>query len=251
MRYQVSMKRLIQHFFLATDRAFYSTACEKRLGYRFKNPSLLALALTHRSFYNENPHRASGHNERLEFLGDAALGLAISTRLMNDRPEANEGLLTRWRAALVNEETLAKKAVELGLDRELRLGRGEEKTEGRQKPRLLACVYEAVVGALYVEGGFATVEEFIYKEFEKDIVDLLGESNSIASDYKTQLQEKIQAINKKTPIYRSRGDQGPDHEKIFLAEVCLDDRVLGYGEGRTKKQAEQMAAKVALESGNG
>ena len=241
------MKRLLRLFQTRVEVPLPSGEWDHRLGYHFANPELFLQAITHRSFHNESPGLSSGHNERLEFLGDAALGLAISGLLMETAPTVSEGTLSKWRATLVNENALASKAQSLGLAEALRLGRGEEKTAGRQKPRLQACAFEALVGAMYVEAGFAQVEKFVRAQFAADVTGLLALDEAQVSDYKTRLQERTQALAKKTPHYRLHADQGPDHDKRFVVQVFLEEELLGQGIGRSKKQAEQMAAKMALE----
>jgi len=198
-------------------------ALEAALGHRFERPEQLAVALTHRSFgEGEN-------NEKLEFLGDAVLALAMSDLLMARFPEAREGDLSKMRASLVNAEVLARKTRELDLGRWLRLGKGEEKNGGREKPSILAAVYEALLGAIYLDAGY---------ERARSVVEL--------RDYKTELQELTQRLFRETPAYTLVEESGPDHEKRFVSEIAIGGRLFGRGVGRSKKTAEQAAAMQAL-----
>ncbi len=218
-----------------------------QMGYTFKNPDLLELALTHKSFHNENVATITGNNERLEFLGDAVLDLVVSEILMKRFPTLSEGDLSKMRASLVNESVLAESAKELGLDRELRLGKGEVLTGGAQKPRLLASGMEALIGACYLDGGYDSVFYWLEIHLENKINNL-DLNLHFATDYKTRLQEWAQQKEKTTPYYEVLSETGPDHEKIFLVEVRLGNRVLGTGRGKNKKSAEQEAARLYIES---
>ncbi len=219
---------------------------ERKLGYRFINRNLLNRALTHKSYHNENPENSLGNNERLEFLGDAVLGMIISDQLMRKMPDVSEGDLSRIRASLVNEALLAELALELTIDENIMLGKGERRTGGNEKPRLLASCLEAIIGALYVDGGFEAVENVVTSMFESKLgqVDI---SSQFQNDYKTRLQERIQEHFKQTPIYDVIEESGPDHDKHFIVEVKIDERSLGQGAGSSKKQAAQEAARLALE----
>jgi len=209
-------------------------------------PALALAALTHKSYLNEHRDESREDNERLEFLGDAVIDLAISHRLMERLPAAREGELSRLRAALVDEEGLACTARSIGLGELLLVGRGEERSGGREKPSLLADALEAVFGAVYLYGGFAEVLALVDRLFK----DGLGRAaqGTISRDYKTHLQELIQSRFKSSPRYRVVSEQGPDHSKVFCMEVELAGEVLGRGEGRSKKDAEQAAARNALEA---
>jgi ribonuclease-3 len=217
-----------------------------RLGLDLQDPQLALAALTHKSYVNE--HRGEGltDNERLEFLGDAVIDLAVSHRLMERFPDAREGELSKIRASLVDESGLAGIARQLDLGPLLRLGRGEEITGGRQKASLLADAFEAVIAALYLCGGLAPVLALIDR--------LLGEAFARAAagtldrDYKTQLQELSQSRLRATPRYRVVAEHGPDHSKTFEVELEIRGEALGRGRGRSKKDAEQAAAKLALEA---
>jgi ribonuclease-3 len=219
---------------------------EEKLGYQFVNKKLLSEAITHKSFYIENNNKSSFYNERLEYLGDAVLDLAISDILFREFPNDEEGPLSHRRAALVSEEYLAKMALELELDSDLRLGKGERQLGGQKKNRLLSCVLEAVLGAIYIDAGFDAVKKVIEILFVEKIKNL-GDEADYRRDYKTKLQEEIQKTVAKTPTYTVEVESGPPHDKTFEISVRLDARVLGRGQGKTKKQAEQAAALQALE----
>jgi ribonuclease III len=214
-----------------------------RIAHTFDDPRLLEEALTHRSYQNEHPE-ARAHNERLEFLGDAVLGMIVAEALMRLAPAASEGQLTQRRAALVNERTLAGIARELGLGELLRLGRGEEKNNGREKPSILADAVEAVVGAVYLDGGLDAAR--------RAVRDLLGEalddaaSGAVGADVKTALQERLQAGGGGTPSYHVVATSGPEHRKEFEVEIVLNEAVIARGRGRSKKEAEKDAARNAL-----
>jgi ribonuclease-3 len=212
---------------------------EKELGYAFSDAALLVRALTHVSY---NRAKSAGHNEVLEFLGDAVLDLAISDLLIRSFPEKSEGDLSRMRAALVNSTALAEKAARLSLGSSLRLGKGEERSGGRDKPSILAGAFEALLGAVYLDGGYEPTRRMIEKYFAADIKEKkLGQQ-----DYKTRLQEISQMLFRAPPSYRLVSESGPDHDKFFVTEIAMGGKVLGKGRGKTKKQAEQEAAKEAL-----
>jgi ribonuclease III len=221
------------------------TTSKPRLKRDFRDPSLLLQSLTHRSFHNENPGESVGHNERLEFLGDAVLDLALSDLLMREFSELSEGDLSKFRASLVNEAELADVAKELDFDQHMRLGKGEVHTGGAQKPRLLASVFEAYVGALYMDFGFDQAMEFLREIFVPRFQKLHSESHD--RDFKTRLQERAQEQHRQTPVYELVEEAGPDHHKTFIVAVKLGMDVLAQGRGRSKKQAEQEAARAALE----
>jgi ribonuclease-3 len=212
---------------------------EKELGYAFSDTSLLARALTHVSY---NRSKSAGHNEVLEFLGDAVLGLAISDLLIRSFPEKSEGDLSRMRAALVNSTALAEKAARLGLGSSLRLGKGEERSGGRDKPSILAGAFEALLGAVYRDGGYDAARRMIERYFGADT----KENKLSQQDYKTRLQEISQMLFRAPPSYRLVSESGPDHDKFFVTEIAMGGKVLGKGRGKTKKQAEQEAAREAL-----
>ncbi len=216
---------------------------QERIAHRFTNPDLLELALTHKSYANEN--RVSAHNERLEFLGDAVLGFIISEHLMNTCPESTEGDLSRLRAAIVSEPALAAIAREIGLGRFLFLGRGEDQTGGRDKDSLLANCLEALIASIYLDAGIYAIEAFVLRFFGEVIKRSCVARGTL--DYKTELQELCQERIKQLPEYRVVSETGPDHQKQFKVELSLKGEVYGRGIGKSKKEAEQKAAKEALE----
>lgn len=216
-------------------------ALESRLGYSFRQPAKLLAALTHSSAAECAGPRPS---ERLEFLGDAVLGLVFSDLLIARYPECDEGRLSRYRAALVKTSSFAAKARELRLNECLTLGRGEERTGGREKSSILAAVYEAVMGAVFAESGYEQVRYTVAQHFG-EAVDRVGQLASI--DPKTELQERLQRLYRTTPVYRVVREEGPDHARWFVVEVLLGDSVLASGEGASKRRAEQAAAHQALE----
>jgi ribonuclease III len=212
---------------------------QKELGYSFRDPLLLVRCLTHVS-YDRN--KSSGHNEVLEFLGDAVLDLVISDLLFRRFPDKDEGDLSRMRAGLVNSGVLAKKAAALKLGALLRLGKGEERSGGRSKPSILAGAFEALLGGIYRDGGYPAALCIIERYFASDITEKkLGQQ-----DYKTRLQEISQMLFREPPVYRLISESGPDHDKRFITEIAVGGKVLGRGEGKSKKQSEQEAAEQAL-----
>jgi ribonuclease III len=216
------------------------TLLQKELGYAFAHGDILLRALTHVSYARG---QASGHNETLEFLGDAVLDLAVSDLLMRRFPDRTEGDLSKMRAALVNSAALARKAARLDLGGSLRLGKGEERSGGRGKASILAGAFEALVGAIYWDGGYEAARRVIEKYFADEI----GEKKLGQDDYKTRLQEISQMLFHEPPVYKLVGEMGPDHEKRFVTEIIVGGKILGRGQGRSKKQAEQEAAGKALE----
>lgn len=214
---------------------------EEKLGYSFQNISLLEHALTHSSYANESRGRYTS-NERLEFLGDSVLGMVVADHLYRTCPDMPEGELTRTRAALVCEESLVEVAQELGLGDYLRLGKGEELSGGRHRPSIQADAVEAVLAAVYLDGGIGSARKLIHRYILNR-----AERTGGHRDYKTALQELVQRENGQVLSYRLTGEEGPDHAKVFWVEVCLNDVVAGSGKGHSKKEAEQMAAKAAIE----
>lgn len=224
-------------------RYFSITPLEKRIGYVFADIQLKKQALTHKSWANEqNSHF---HNERLEFLGDAVFDLCVSDLLMQKYPKANEGDLSKMRASLVNTLDLAELALSLSLDKELKLGVSEMKDRGQLKPRLLACVLEALLGAVYLDGGYIPckklVKTLVWKQIKKGPVN---------RDYKSMLQEIVQKKFQRIPLYNMVAVTGPQHQKVFIMEVRLEQKVLGQGKGKSKKEATQFAAQEALKKLN-
>ena len=217
---------------------------EKNLGVTFKNKALLRQALTHRSYLNEHPSPKNISNERLEFLGDAILEFVISEILFHKFPKVNEGVLTALRSHVVCTQSLAQISQKLETGLFLYLSRGEEKEGGRKNPTLLANVLEALIGAIFQEGGIKAASTFIQKHFHEAISQL---SSKNLKDRKSLFQEKIQEAEKITPTYRVLKEGGPDHAKIFLVGVFVGKREAGQGEGRSKQEAQEAAAKMALE----
>ena len=214
-------------------------ALQKELGYSFKDPSLLVKALTHVSYDRK---KTASNNEVLEFLGDAVLDLAISDLLIRRFPERSEGDLSRMRAGLVNSAVLAEKASALALGPMLLLGRGEERSAGRRKESILAGAFEALLGGVYQDGGYEPAQRIVECYFAADVIErTLGQQ-----DYKTRLQEISQLLFRVPPVYRLLSETGPDHAKCFVTEISVGGKVLGTGEGKSKKQSEQEAAKQAL-----
>ena len=215
---------------------------EAKLGYTFRDISLLENALTHSSCANESRGRLQS-NERLEFLGDSILGMVVAEHLFRNHPDLPEGELTRTRAALVCEDSLVEVAQELGLGDHLKLGKGEEAGGGRTRPSIRADAVEAVLAAVYLDGGIGSARKIIQKYIlSKEVAGL-----SAPRDYKTALQELVQRESGQVLKYRLTGESGPDHNKRFFVEVELNGAAVGSGEGRSKKEAEQMAAKAAIE----
>jgi ribonuclease III len=214
-------------------------ALETELGHRFQRPEYLHVAVTHRSFSPEVPN-----NETLEFLGDAVLALAMADLLMRRFPAAREGDLSKLRAGLVNAETLAQKARALDLGRWLRVGKGEEKSGGRDKESILAAVYEALLGAVYLDAGYEAARRLVETHFAAD---LTSEAAAGLRDYKTRLQEVTQRLFRATPVYQLVEESGPDHAKRFVSELSIVGQPYGRGVGHSKKTAEQAAAMEALD----
>jgi ribonuclease-3 len=206
---------------------------------------LLLMAITHKSYVNEHPGAGAGDNERLEFLGDAVVDLAISHRLMERFPRATEGELSKLRARLVSEEALARVARSVGLGDLLLLGRGEELTGGREKSSVLGDALEAVIGAVYLAGGLVRVMELVDRHFGDGLAGVADGRNGL--DYKTLLQEGAQERLKLAPRYKVVSESGPDHDKTFEVEVAIGEETYARAAGKNKKEAEQAAARRALE----
>ena len=217
---------------------------EAAIGYRFKNITLLQNALTHSSYANERWHNSLKSNERLEFLGDSILGMVVAEYLYKTFPDRPEGELTRMRADMVCEKTLAAVAARIELGRHLMLGNGEEQSGGRSRESILADAVESVIAASFLDGGMKAARKLI----EKFILVEVPVKKLNNADYKTALQELVQQKKNQTLSYRLVGESGPDHDKRFEVEVSLNGRVLGTGSGSSKKRAEQMAAQTALEN---
>jgi ribonuclease-3 len=222
-------------------------ALEARLGYRFRDRGLLEHALTHRSKAHEDPSGGVIDNESLEFLGDAVLGLVVADALFRTYPEFSEGQKSKIKATVVSTASLAELAEQLGLGEHMILGRGEEKTGGRRKQALLADTCEALIAAIYLDGGLEPARQFISRELGPALA-VAGQPNYFGRDHKSRLQEALQALGGPLPVYRVAGEIGPDHRKLFHVEVIVGSDPLARGVGRTKKDAEQDAAKAALEA---
>ena len=212
------------------------------IGYKFHNPVFLEVALTHSSYANEVKHQLK-YNERQEFLGDAILSIIVSDYLFNNYT-VPEGELTKLRAAIVCEKSLDVMANKIHLGEYLRLGRGEEMTGGRTRPSIIADAFEALIAAIYLDSGIESARTFVLPF----VTEMLEHEDSLFfKDYKTILQEIIQQNPEEKLVYKLVGEKGPDHDKRFVVDVMLNSNVIGKGEGRSKKNAEQMAAKEALE----
>lgn len=217
---------------------------QESIGYRFCRPELLTEALTHASFVNESPLPGLRDNQRLEFFGDAVIDYVVSALLLERFPQSREGELTRLRASLVHEESLAALALSLDLGSYIRLGRGEERAGGRQRRSLLADAYEALIGSVCLDGGEPEVRRLLEAQFLP-----LMETQRLdggVRDYKTLLQEQVQARGEVPPVYRLLQTAGPSHAPDFVVEVLVAGAVAGVGEGKSKKEAEQAAARAAM-----
>ena len=217
---------------------------EARIGYTFHDRRLLQNALMHSSYANENRARGCTSNERLEFLGDSVLGMVTAMRLYRLYPDMPEGKLSRMRAELVCEQSLHAVALELGLGSYIRLGHGEARNGGRERPSILADAVEAIIAAIYLDGGLESAQRFILDHILTGLAE--GQMHHVA-DYKTDLQERVQRKPGQALEYTLLSESGPDHNKSFTMNVLLNGSEIGRGTGRTKKEAEQSAAKSALE----
>jgi len=220
-------------------------ALQQILGIHFKDPSLLEQALVHSSYINESPGTAPASNERLEFLGDAILGVIIAQKLYQYFPDATEGEMTKLRAALVRRSTLSSIARTIGLSDYLYLGKGEEASGGRDKPTNLAGAMEAVTAAVFLDQGWGITMDFILWVFDTELKKLPRKGEGV--DYKSQLQQIIQSRQQETPVYQIIEATGPAHDRMFVVEARVGDTVLGRGCGKSKKLAESEAAHSALE----
>lgn len=218
---------------------------EQALGYRFQDHDLLRRALTHKSYANERRETSSSHNERLEFLGDMVLGFVVGEMIYRSFPNLQEGALSKIKAHLVSASTLASKARALGIGRYLRMGAGEARSGGAEKLSLLADGFEAIVAAIYLDGGLSAAEAFLKRIFGPDVTGIdIGDLSF--QDYKTALQETAQALGLPLPEYRIVDEYGPDHEKVFVIQVFWDGEAFAYGRGSSKREAQRKAAKEAL-----
>jgi ribonuclease-3 len=222
---------------------------ERRIGYRFKDRGMLEHAMTHRSRVHEDASGGVFDNESMEFLGDSVLGFVIAAMLFREFPQHNEGQKSKLKASLVSAAALARLGERLGLGDFLILGRGEEKTGGRHKHAIIADCYEALIAAIYLDGGIEPAEKFIGREFAALIEEArrTGAAASFTDDWKSALQEYLQSGGRGLPVYRLAGEVGPDHRKSFVVEVMVEGEPIAKAEGRSKKEAAQLAARAALE----
>jgi ribonuclease-3 len=219
--------------------------CEKKLGYRFKNQDLLLQALTHSSYAYENQHEEISDNEVLEFLGDSVLGLIIADFLCSAYPDLSEGDLSKLKSAAASTSALDYFARKVRLDKCIRLGKGEDKSGGRKKKTILAGVYEAVIAAIYLDGGIEPARGFVLK-FLNSLFKRINIDKFFVNNYKSALQEYLQRENATAPIYKTVTTKGPDHKKSFVVEVFAEDKLLAKATGNSKKDAEKKAAQKAL-----
>jgi ribonuclease III len=225
------------------QRSLGLEALQERLGHRFRDLELLDRALTHVSDAHEDPSRGRRHNEPLEFLGDSVLGFLVAVMLHRQAPDGGEGTKSKLKAHLVSAASLARRAAVLGLPELLRLGRGEEKTGGRGKTALWGDAYEAVIAALYLDGGIEAAQQFVESEFGSDVVTL---DERTLADFKTRLQERLQAQGRDVPRYVVVEELGPSHRRRFRVQCVIDGEPMAEGEGHSKKEAQQEAARQAL-----
>jgi ribonuclease-3 len=225
---------------------------EQKLGYQFRSHELLLQALTHRSWASErNPKLQDSDNEQLEFLGDSVLGFVVSESLVLRHPAAWEGQLSQWKSHLVSAAHLHRCALKLGLGRYLRLGRGEERNGGRERKALLANAFEALIAALYLDGGLDTARSFVHR----NVLDVIHQPEDIHAlellNFKSVLQERVQALGLPTPRYAIVETNGPEHAKVFIVEARVGTQFVSRAEGSSKKQASQQAAQLLIEKLNG
>ncbi|HEY7912799.1 MAG TPA: ribonuclease III [Blastocatellia bacterium] len=230
---------------ITLEREKLLSELEQKVGYSFRSRALLDRALTHRSFANERTSEKCQHNEAMEFLGDSVLGFVVSAWLLERFPDLSEGKLSKIKAYLVSEASLVELAEEIDLGHYILLNRGEEKTGGRRKRALLADAYEALIGALYVDGGVTVAERFLRRELREKLT-AIDPASMIGADYKSALQERLQAMGGPAPDYQVVEVFGPDHRRTFRVELRVGGQALATGEGHTIKLAQQEAARVAL-----
>ncbi len=214
-----------------------------KLGFEYRNIELLITALTHRSYVNEHKKSVFEHNERLEFLGDAVLELAVTDFLYSNYSEP-EGILTSWRAALVRTESISDAGDKLGYEPLIRMSRGEKKGSERARQQILANAFEAVIGSIYLERGYDDAAQFIHRHITSKLDSILGSGSW--RDPKSHLQEVSQRIDGATPVYKVISEEGPDHEKVFTLGVYVSNKLMGKGVGPSKQFAQQQAARAAL-----
>lgn len=217
---------------------------ESVIGYTFKDKYRLLLAITHSSFANEKKNEGLASNERLEFLGDAVLNIVISRYIYENRPNLPEGEMTKTRASIVCESSLMKCASKIMLGNFILLGKGEENTGGRTRTSILSDAFEALIGAIFLDGSMKEAGDFVFNTMKEMFYDV--DCNEVFVDYKTQFQEIIQKKSEERISYQILDETGPDHDKMFVAQLSVGNRILGSGSGRSKKEAEQNAAKAAI-----
>ena len=247
-------RRIIESHRVESDRVMgpFGTEfepLEERIGYRFRDRGLLEHALTHRSRVHEDASGGVFDNESMEFLGDSVLGFVVADMLFREFPHHNEGQKSKLKASIVSAAALARLADRLGLGEFLILGRGEEKTGGRRKHAILADCYEALIAAIYLDGGIVPVQGFIRRQF-RDLIEearRAGVDSAFTEDYKSELQEWLQREGRGLPVYRLAAELGPPHRRRFSVEILVEDQVIASAEGRSKKDAAQGAARTALE----
>ena len=225
------------------QKAPYQDFARQKLGFEYDNIDLLITALTHRSYVNEHKKSVSEHNERLEFLGDAVLELVVTDFLFSNFQEP-EGILTSWRAALVRTESIGAAGQALGYEPLVRMSRGEKNGSERARLQILANAFEAVIGSIYLEKGYAVAEKFIHEHITYKLESILKEGSW--RDPKSHLQEVSQRIDSVTPVYKVISEDGPDHDKVFTLGVYVDAKLMGKGIGSSKQNAQQEAARAAL-----
>lgn len=225
------------------DTAPYVAFAKKQLNATFNNIELLVLAFTHRSYVNEHRKTVTEHNERLEFLGDAVLELVVTEFLYNNYDEP-EGILTNWRSSLVRTESISAAAYRSDFEPLLRLSRGEKRGSERARAQILANTYESVIGALYLDQGYKVAKEFISKSLLPTFDEILKSGSWM--DAKSHLQEKAQAVDNATPVYKVIEEEGPDHDKTFTVGVYVGEKLMGKGSGHSKQIGQQQAAREAL-----
>ncbi|NLW39794.1 MAG: ribonuclease III [Tissierellia bacterium] len=230
---------------LSSSREKLLKKLQSEIKYNFKDIEILNTSLTHSSYANENKDKNVISNERLEFLGDSVISLVVSEYLYKRFEEFPEGELTKRRASVVCESSLAFAARKINLGEYLLLGKGEDATGGRNRDSILADAFEGLTGAIFVDGGLSSAKEFLLGQFEREVIYALSKG-SLFIDYKTELQELVQKMGKSSIEYRVEKETGPDHNKKFYMNVVVDNEIIGSGMGRNKKEAEQMAAKQAL-----
>lgn len=216
---------------------------EEKIGYSFKDKGLLNLAFVHRSYYNEHRSLVSDHNERLEFLGDTVIGLIISEFLYKELPQESEGRLSHLRSQIVDMGTCAGFVDKLGLGAYILLGKGEKRSDSRGKETIWADFFEALLGAIYLDGGLEAARQFFFSHFTQDVKEIL---NAPTRNWKAELQDYSQKRYQKPPQYKVIKETGPDHSKIFHVSVSIEEKEVGEGTGPSKKDAEQKAAENAL-----